>query len=79
MAIRIDDQVSPVLPGMLQPVTPELPLVNPVPSQPSAPQPDQGTDSVDVQSEQSTTETDPQGLNIPHDQRERNKGAGIRI
>lgn len=80
MAIRIDDNVSPVVPGMLQPVNPQLPVVDAVPSQPSAPQqPDPGTDAVSVQSEQATTEADPQGLNIQHDQRDRNKGAGIRI
>lgn len=80
MAIRIDPNVSPVIPGMLQPTNPQMPTVQPVPSQPGAiSQPDQGANAVDVQNEQSSVETDPQGLNIPHDQRDRNKGAGIRI
>lgn len=78
MAIRIDDVALPVTPGVLQPVAPDMPTIQPVPSVPGG-QSEQGTDSVAVQSEQTTAEADPQGLNIPHDQRDRNKGAGIRI
>lgn len=81
MAIRIDPNVSPVIPGMLQPSNPQMPTVQPVPSQSGATisQPEQGANAVDVQNEQSSVDSDPQGLNIPHDQRDRNKGAGIRI
>jgi hypothetical protein len=83
MAIRLDEP-APQQSGLFkspQQAPQPLPTVQVVPSQPVVPntEQDQGTDAVSVQSEATTAEAAPQGLNIPHDQRDRNKGAGIRI